>query len=73
MAGNIREWANDWYDSGYYSVSPTNDPQGPATGSYRDLRGGGWCCGTVLLRVADRYSYDPSFGGYNIGFRCARD
>jgi formylglycine-generating enzyme required for sulfatase activity len=72
-AGNLREWTNDWYDSGYYSTTPDMNPQGPATGSYRVLRGGGWCCGTYLQRVADRYTRNPSSDGYNIGFRCVRD
>lgn len=33
------EWCNDWYDEGYYAVSPETDPQGPAHGTYRVARG----------------------------------
>lgn len=40
MSGNVWEWCNDRYGS-YGSGSQTN-PQGPSSGSYRVLRGGGW-------------------------------
>ena len=35
MAGNVWEWVNDRYDSGYYSVSPASNPIGPESGAYR--------------------------------------
>jgi len=40
MAGNVYEWVNDWYLNTYYSSSPTNNPQGPVSGTNRVVRCG---------------------------------
>jgi len=61
------EWCWDWYDAGYYSVSPTTDPTGPS-GSARVVRGGGWDGGADSCRAAIRLSTSPGYAGYNIGF-----
>jgi hypothetical protein len=71
LAGNVWEWVNDWYQSDYYSVSPGSNPQGPATGSHRVLRGGSWFDFDFGVRSADRYYARPGFWGYS-GFRCVR-
>jgi formylglycine-generating enzyme required for sulfatase activity len=72
MAGNVWEWVNDWWQSDYYSISPPSNPPGPSTGTWKVLRGGGWCNGSFALRVADRdYGYRPDFRSNFIGFRCA--
>ncbi|MDP8254818.1 MAG: formylglycine-generating enzyme family protein, partial [Candidatus Alcyoniella australis] len=42
MLGNAWEWTADWYGEKYYSSSPSRDPKGPSSGSYRVLRGGAW-------------------------------
>ncbi len=73
MAGNVIEWTNDWYNDSYYSVSPVNNPPGPATGPTTVLRGGSWYISDYYLRTAYRYSdYLPIYRSiYYIGFRCA--
>jgi serine/threonine protein kinase len=41
LAGNVIEWTGDWYDKDYYSTADLPaDPTGPASGSYRVMRGG---------------------------------
>lgn len=70
MAGNVREWVNDWYGSNYYSTSPTRNPSGPSSGEYRVLRGGSWSNHGWYIRAASRYSLYPTNTLNNSGFRC---
>jgi len=80
MAGNVREWVNDWYGSNYYASSPFSNPPGPSSGAprflrggFRVLRGGSWVDSVSDLRSAVRAGFDPwHVLNYGVGFRCSR-
>ena len=40
MHGNVWEWVSDWKAN--YLTGAQTDPEGPASGSYRVIRGGSW-------------------------------
>ena len=69
MHGNVAEWCQDSYRNAYDAWSPTDDPTGPATNSFRVFRDGGWNSVARLCRSADHHGDSPGDGFNGLGFR----
>ena len=70
MLGNVFEWVGDWY--GDYPGGEVTDPQGPASGSKRVRRGGGWIYYAGFCRASSRRNYSPGDRSFYLGFRLLR-
>lgn len=72
MAGNLWEWTWDWY-GGTLGTPSANNPIGPASGSYRLLRGGAWSYSALYARCAHRAPItSPGSANTDYGFRSVR-
>ena len=71
MSGNVCEWCHDWYQADYYSVSPSENPTGPESGTYRVGRGGDCRRGEKGCRVSRRDYFAPARGNMLVGLRLA--
>ncbi len=71
MLGNVWEWCSDRY--GTYAAGAVSDPTGPATGTYRVMRGASWSNPASYVRAGRRDANSPADRGYGLGFRLARD
>jgi len=67
MHGNVWEWCQDW--DGDDSSGSFTDPDGPASGSHRVLRGGSWGGSAALCPSAYRIMHYPSERYSDFGFR----
>ena len=70
MSGNVWEWCQDEYGS--YDAAAQTNPQGPADGSYRVMRGGSWFDDAEFCRVSFRSGSESSFPYNGLGLRLAR-
>ena len=72
MDGNVWEWLWDIFDGSYYRNSPTDNPEGPATGPYRVMRGGAFYNNANYAKVFTRQNSYVVFRQNSVGFRIAR-
>ncbi|HPT26932.1 MAG TPA: bifunctional serine/threonine-protein kinase/formylglycine-generating enzyme family protein [Bryobacteraceae bacterium] len=68
--GNVWEWTADHYGSAYYRTSPLLDPEGPARGSQRVVRGGSFSTPDGYVSLSARFSFPATTKDSTIGFRC---
>ena len=73
MSGNVEEWVNDWLDRGYYAKTKgARDPQGPARGELKVIKGGSYLSSNYQIRIGTRLYGTPYAANPQLGFRCAQ-
>jgi formylglycine-generating enzyme required for sulfatase activity len=72
LSGNASEWVADWFSESF-PRSDVRNPKGPANGSGKVLRGGGWYDPPERITATRRMYASPTHRSDDIGFRCAAD
>ncbi len=72
MAGNVREWVDDWYDQYAYRLRDGEEGIEPEEYSTRVLRGGSWTDSLGNARTTARFKMLPRYRDTAIGFRCVK-
>jgi eukaryotic-like serine/threonine-protein kinase len=71
IAGNVWEWTADYY--ALYTADDIADPVGPASGTSRVIRGGGWNGAYAdWVRPSFRFHQSANTRSHGTGFRCAK-
>ncbi len=76
VSGNVWEWVQDWFSPTWHLTADRANPQGPASGGNRVIRGGSFLCHHSYCnryRVSARTSVTPDSATCHLGFRCAMD
>lgn len=80
--GNVWQWVADWYAADTFAVDAaahpagTNNPRGPASGTFKVARGGSWWCSAGTCHgygLVARGKTRPEASFPNNGFRCVSD
>lgn len=69
MHGSVWEWCRDWHGLWSVTAGGDTDPDGPATGRLRVLRGGSYLTSARDCRSAFRNATTPLAEGGTMGFR----
>jgi len=73
MAGNVKEWVDDWFDREYYKDSANHiNPKGQIGGEYKILKGGSWRDLKGFIYSSFRNNNYPGSRLDDYGFRCAK-
>lgn len=67
MTGGVSEWCQDWY--GEYKQKSQNNPQGPASGTEKVMRGSNWLWSENVFPISVRYQTNPNDMGDIEGLR----
>jgi sulfatase modifying factor 1 len=71
LAGNVREWVDDYYDASFYMSGQNSDPDNQHAAGNRVVRGGGFESTSAMLTTWARDQADELHGFEDVGVRCA--